>query len=98
MIAHHLHSTTDVPALSVVRVTSVPLDVLNADVQETIRCLSPCQSQVQLANMVTFQGTRYSKDMIVAYGCTAGLPDFAEIVKMAFLEKVYISLNTDFLV
>lgn len=35
--------------------------------------------------MVTCQGTRYSKGMIVTYGSTAGLPDFAEIIQMALL-------------
>lgn len=78
------------PALSVVRVTSVPLDVLHVDVQESVRHLSPGQSRVQLADMDTFQGTRYSKCMIVAYGCTACLPDFAETDQIAlFGERVY---------
>lgn len=64
----------------------MPLDVLHVNVQESIRRLSP-QSHVQLANMVTFQGTRYSKGMIVAYGCTAGLPNFAEIVQITPVEE-----------
>ncbi len=95
MISHHLHSTTVVPALSVVRVTSVPLDVLHVNVQESIKHLFPCHSQVQLADTVTFHGTRYSKGMIVAYGCTAGLPDFAEIIQMAlFGENVHFIVKT----
>lgn len=90
MISHNLHSTTPLPALSVVRVTSVPVDVLHVNVQESIRRISPSQSQVQLADTVTYQGTRYSKDMIVAYGSTAGLPDFAVILQIALIrERVY---------
>lgn len=85
MISHDLHSTTVLPALSVVRVTAVPVDFLHVEIQESIRHLSPSQSQVQLADTVTYQGTGYSKGMIVAYGSTAGLPDFAEIVQIALV-------------
>ena len=95
MISHHLHTTTVLPALSVVRVTAVPVDVLHVDIQESIRYLSPSQSQVQLADTVTYQGTRYSKGMIVAYGSTAGLPDFTEIVQIALIgERVHFIVRT----
>lgn len=95
LISHHLHSTTLLPALSVARVTSVPVEVLHANVQESIRHLSPSQYQVQLADSVTYQGTRYSKDMIVAYGSTAGLPDFAVILQIALIgETVYFIVRT----
>ena len=94
MISHHLHSTTVLPALSVARVTAVTVDVLHVDIQKSIRHLSP-QSQVQLADTVTYQGTRYSKGMIVAYGSTAGLPDFAEIVQIALIgEGVHFIVRT----
>ena len=82
MLSHHLHSTTVLPTLSVVRVTAVPVDVLHVDIQDSIKHLSPLQSHVQLADTVTYQGTRYSKGMVVAYGSTAGLPDFAEIAQL----------------
>lgn len=85
MISHHLHSTTLLPDLSVVRVTAVPVDVLHVNVQESIRHLSPSRFQVQLADTVTYQGTRYSKGMIVAYGSPAGFPDFAVILEIALI-------------
>ena len=79
MIAHYFYSRTHLPALSV---TSVPLDVLHANVPLSVRSLYLGQFHVQLANTVTFQRTRYSKGMIVAYGCTAGFPDFVEIMRV----------------
>lgn len=83
------------PALSVARVTSVPVEVLHANVQESIRHLSPSQSQVQPADSVTYQGTRYSEGMIVAYGATAGLPDFTVILQIALIEeRLYFIVRT----
>lgn len=97
LISHHLHSTTVVPALNVVRVKTVPLDVLHEGVQASIRRQYPSQNEVQLADTVTYQGTRCSKGMIVVFGSTAGLPDFAEIIQIVlFGESMhFIVKNTD---
>lgn len=93
MISHH--STAVSPTLSVVRVKTVPLDALHEGVQTSIRHQYPSLTQVQLADTVTYQGTRYSKGMIVAYGSTAGLPDFAEIIQMViFGESVHFIVRT----
>nr|XP_054600874.1 uncharacterized protein LOC129164486 isoform X2 [Nothobranchius furzeri]XP_054600875.1 uncharacterized protein LOC129164486 isoform X2 [Nothobranchius furzeri] len=95
MMSHYLHSTTIEPALGVVRVKSVPLDVLHLDIQASIKHLYPSHDQVQLADTVTYQGTRYTQGMIVAYGSTAGLPDFAEIIQITiFAERVHFILRT----
>lgn len=64
MISHHLHSTTVLPAVTVVRVKTVPLEngALHEGVQASIRHQFPSQTHT-----VTYQGTRYSKGMIVVY-------------------------------
>lgn len=95
MISHHLHSTTILPAVNVVRVKTVPLDALHEGVQASIRRQYPSQNEVLLADTVTYQGTRYSKGMIVAYGSTAGIPDFAEIIQIVlFGESMHFILRT----
>lgn len=95
MLSHHLHSATVSPPLSVVRMKTVPLDALHEGVETSIRHHNPSLTQVQLADTVTYQGTRYSKGMIVAYGSTAGIPNFAEIIQMVlFGESVHLIVRT----
>lgn len=98
MIAHHLHATTTVPMFSTARVSQVPVAVLHSNVQNAIRRVSPGQTTVHLSNTVSVYGTSYSKGMILAYGSTAGLPDFIEVLqivilrdKVHFIAKVFIS-------
>lgn len=98
MIAHHLHVTTTPPTVSAARVSQVPVAVLHANVQEGIRRVSPGQTCVHLSKTATVYGTTYSKGMILAYGSTAGLPDFIEVLQIVllrdrvhFIGKVFIS-------
>lgn len=98
MIAHHLHATTTAPALSTARVSLVPVAVLHTNIQEAIRRVSPGQTSVHLSNSVSLYGTTYTKGMVLAYGSTAGLPDFVEVLQIVvikdhvyFMAKVFIS-------
>lgn len=89
MMAYHMHGTSDVgkPALCVTKISVMPLDVLHSDIQEALREISPLLSSVQLASAVTYNGTRYTVGMILSYGSTGGLPDFAEIIQIAILDN-----------
>ncbi|KAL7845995.1 hypothetical protein AOLI_G00241870 [Acnodon oligacanthus] len=57
----------------------MPIDVLHSDIQEALRETSPLLSSVQLANTITYYGTKYTVGMILSYGSTGGLPDFVEL-------------------
>lgn len=87
MMAYHLHTDVGQQALCVTKISVVPLDVLHSDIQEALRVTSPLLSTVQLANTVTYYGTRYTVGMILFYGSPGGLPDFAEIIQIAILDN-----------
>lgn len=87
MTAYNCQRDMAKPALIVSKVSSLPLEVLHVDIQESIKKLSPQLTSVQLSNTVTYHGTRYSAGMILPYGSTGGLPDFVEIIQMLILES-----------
>lgn len=87
MKAYHLHTDVGQQALCVTKISVEPLDVLHSDIQEALRVTSPRLSTVQLANTVTYYGTRYTVGMILSYSSTGGLPDFAEIIQIAILDN-----------
>lgn len=45
----------------------------------------PEETVVHLTNKADFQGTSYSIGMMLVYGSTGGLPDFAEILQMVIV-------------
>lgn len=61
--------------------------MLHPDIQEALRETSPHMSTVLLAKTVICYGTRYTAGMILSYGSTCGLPDFAKIIQMAILDN-----------
>lgn len=87
MMSYHMHTNVGKPALCVTNVSIMPLDVLHPDIQKAVREKSPLLSSVQLANTITYHGTKYTVGMILSYGSSGGLPDFAEIVQIAILDN-----------
>ncbi|XP_030248211.1 uncharacterized protein LOC115566456 isoform X2 [Sparus aurata] len=87
MMAYHLQTDGGKQALCVAKISEVPLNVLHPDIQETLRDTSPLMSAVLLAKTVTCYGTRYNVGMILSFGSTGGLPDFAEIIQIAILDN-----------
>ncbi len=87
MMAYHLQTDGGKQALSVAKISEVPLNVLHPDIQETLKETSPLLSTVLLAKTVTCYGTRYNVGMILSYGSTGRLPDFAEIIQIAILDN-----------
>ncbi len=83
MIAYHLHgSNVKKPDISVSKMSTVPLEVVNENIQdfvsqkfpgETVVCvhLFMC-SNVHLTKRVDFQGTSYGIGMMLVYGSTGG--------------------------
>lgn len=89
MMAYHMYGTSDVgkTALSVTKISVMPLVLLHSDIQKALREISPFLSSVQLTSAVTYYGTKYTEGMIVSYDSTGGLPDFAEIIQIVILDK-----------
>jgi len=80
MLAYHLYNTDILkPALSVSKLSSMPLNILKEDIQEAVQRKFPGETCIQVANTVTCYGTGYSVGMILPYGSTGGLPDFVEL-------------------
>nr|XP_023651070.1 uncharacterized protein LOC111835233 isoform X1 [Paramormyrops kingsleyae]XP_023651071.1 uncharacterized protein LOC111835233 isoform X1 [Paramormyrops kingsleyae] len=83
MIAFHLYDSDHAkPAISVTSMTKVPLEVLDKGIKETVKEQFPNVTAVHVANKIEYFGTMYSVGMMLAYGSTGGLADFAEIVQM----------------
>lgn len=83
MIAYHLHSAKiKKTVVSVSRMTKVPFEVLNENIQEFLRLRFPEEKAVYLTNSIDCKGTSYGIGMMVAYGSTGGLPDFGEILQI----------------
>lgn len=87
MMAFHWQKHGSMSPLNVSRVSSVPLEVLDDRIQESVKELFPQLTSIQLSNAVTYYGTRYSAGMIIPYGSTGGLPDFVEIIQIVILEN-----------
>lgn len=80
MLAYHFHGTDILkPALSVLNLSTVPVDVLKENIQEAVQRKFPGETCVKVTNTVTCYGTCYSVGMILPYGSTGGLPDFVEL-------------------
>lgn len=86
-MTYQWHSGVGHQALGVTKLSVVPLNVLHSELQEALKEKSPHLSTVQLANIVTYQGTSYSVGMILSSDSTGGLPDFAEINQIAIIEE-----------
>lgn len=83
MIAYHLHSSKiNKTAVSVSRMTRVPFEVLHENIQEFLLHRFPEEKAVYLTHSIDCKGTTYGIGMMVAYGSTAGLPDFGEILQI----------------
>jgi hypothetical protein len=83
MIAYHLHgSNVKKTAVSVSKMTRVPLEVVNENIQEFLSQKFPEETAVHLTKQAEFQGTSNGIGMILVYGSNSGLPDFAEILQI----------------
>lgn len=86
MIAHHmLCPDNENLSLDVVQISEVPIDVLNADVVNTIARKYPEITTVNPAQSVTVNGTKYKKGNIVVHGSYGGLPEFSEIMQLCII-------------
>lgn len=86
MIAYHLHGNqTAQPSLQVTKLLTVNLTVLREDIRKAVENKFPGESNVQIANTVSYSGTSYTTGMILAHGSTGGLPDFVELIQMVVI-------------
>ena len=88
MIAYHLSSPClNKSDLEVSAVSTLPVDLLRAEIAQVIRQKFPDTPEVQLAKCVTTKGITYRKGMILAHRATGGLPDFCEIEQICILHN-----------
>lgn len=87
MMAFHLYDSDHAkPAISVTSMTKVLLEVLDKGIKQTVKEQFP-NDMWQF--FFLYFGTMYSRGMILAYGSTGGLADFAEIVqRIVVLDKL----------
>ncbi len=95
MIAFHINSPSYGKSnVEVSTVSTVPVDVLRKEVAQAIISKYPNTSEVHLAKNASSSGIAYSNSMIVAYGSTSGLPEFAEIIQMCVInEELFLIVN-----
>ncbi len=78
MIAYHLHSSNvKKPAVTVSKMTTLPVEVVNESVQDFLAQKFPKETVVNLTKTAEFQGTSYAVGMMLVYGSTSGLPDLS---------------------
>lgn len=87
MIAYHLHSSNvKKPAVTVSKMTRLPVEVVNESVQDFLAQKFPKDTFVNLTKTAEFQGTSYAVGMMLVYGSISGLPDFAEILQIVVVQ------------
>ena len=79
MMAYNSQANASKPTIYVTKVSSLPLELLDMEIQKSFKEVYPTQTSVNLANVVIHHGTKYAAGMVLPYGSTGGLPDFVEI-------------------
>lgn len=74
-------------AITVTKMSSIPIDIANQDIQKYMLKEFPAEKVVHLASKAEYHGTFYSAGMMLAYGSTIGFPDFAEIVQIIVVQS-----------
>lgn len=88
MTAYNLHDSNFLkPTLSVSKISRVAVEVLREDIKESIARKFPNALSVNLANKVSIMGTDYAVGMLLPFGQTGGLPDFAEIIQIIIVHE-----------
>lgn len=79
MMAYHSQANASKPATCVTKITSLPLEILDLEIQQSFKEVYPTQTTVKLTSAVIHHGTKYAAGMVLPNGSTGGLPDFVEI-------------------
>ena len=87
MIAYHITASHLKSTLEVSNVSMLPVDVLNQEVVLHLRQKHPTINEVHFAKHATLKGISYRVGMLIPYGSTGGLPDFAEIIQICIVEN-----------
>jgi len=88
MIAYQIHSCRLKKfTLEVIRVSTLPVDVLNKEVVADLGHKYPGISEVHLAKNVTNNGINYRTGMLISFRSAGGLPEFAEILQMCIVKN-----------
>lgn len=72
--------------LTVIKMTSIPIDIVNKDIRKCMFQEFPAETVVHLALKAEYLDAFYSAGKMLAYGPTTSFPDFAEIVQIIVLQ------------
>lgn len=87
MMAYHSQANALKSEICVTKITSLPLELLDMEIQQSFREVYPTQTSVNLTNVVIHHETKYAAGMVLPYGPTGGLPDFVEISQIVIVDS-----------
>lgn len=90
MMAYYSDGNALKPSVCVTKVSSLPLELLDVEIQQCLKELYPTQAYVNLTNSLTHHGTKYASGMVLPHGSTCGLPDFVEILQIVVLSNEFL--------
>lgn len=80
VIAYHINASHLTSTLEITNVSTLPVDVLNKEVVTSLRQKYPKINKGTSSQNATIKGMSYRIGMLIPYGSTGGLPEFAEIL------------------
>lgn len=88
MMSYHLNSSSyEKAGLEITKVSAIPVEALNQEMAQAVEQKFPSATNTNLTKCVTCKGVTFRNGMIVVYGSTSGLPDFAEILKICVVQE-----------
>ncbi|XP_070410106.1 uncharacterized protein [Nothobranchius furzeri] len=88
MISYHMRASSfEKPILEMTNVSSVPVDVLERDIVQSIEQKCPGTIEVHMTRSVKTKGVSFKTGMLVVHGSNSGLPDFGKIVHIFIIQE-----------
>ena len=74
------------PAVRVTKTSSLPLEILDMEIQQSFKAVYPTHTSVNLTNVAIVHGTKYAAGMVLPHGSTGGLTDFVMISQIVVVD------------
>ena len=72
--------------ICVTKTSSLPLEILDTEIQQSLKAVYPTHTSVNLTNVAILHGTKYAAGMVLPHGSTGGLPDFVMISQIVVVD------------
>lgn len=73
------------PAVCVTKISALPLEILDMEIQQSFKALYPTHTSVNLTNVAILHVTKYA-GMVLPHGSTGGLTDFVMISQIVVVD------------